>query len=107
MNDNVIVKEYEFDNALTQKLDSLIKNFLRDCHNNYYHTFGYICEHDFQLTNISIYQMINLTISDKIMASYELNKKLNVAHGNGFIFNQINKLTTIKHSSNLSIINIH
>ena len=27
------------------------------------------------------------------MASYDLNEKLTIAHGNGFIFNQINKLT--------------
>ena len=39
------------------------------------------------------------------MASYELNKKLTFARGNGFIFNQIKKLT-IKIYSNLSSINI-
>ena len=40
------------------------------------------------------------------MGIYELNKKLTLARGNGFIFNQINKLT-IKLYSNLSNINIH
>ena len=40
------------------------------------------------------------------MTSYELNKKLTVARGNGFKFNQVNKLT-IKIYSNLSHINIH
>ena len=40
------------------------------------------------------------------MSSYELNKKLTVARENGFLFNQINKLT-IKIYSNLSHINIH
>ena len=40
------------------------------------------------------------------MASYELNKKLTVARGNGFLFNQINKLTR-KIYSNLSNIKIH
>ena len=40
------------------------------------------------------------------MGMYELNKKLTIARGNGFIFNQINKLT-IKSLSNLSHINIH
>ena len=39
------------------------------------------------------------------MKIIELNKKLTVARGNGFIFNQINKLT-IKNYSNLSHINI-
>ena len=37
---------------------------------------------------------------------YELNRKLNIARGKGFIFNQINKLTIINYS-NLSHINIH
>ena len=39
------------------------------------------------------------------MSLYELNKKLTIARENGFIFNQINKLT-IKIYSNLSNINI-
>ena len=37
---------------------------------------------------------------------YELNKRLTIARGNGFIFNQINNLT-INIYSNLSYINIH
>ena len=37
-------------------------------------------------------ETINFTISDKRLGSYELNKKITVARGNGFIFNQINKL---------------
>ena len=40
------------------------------------------------------------------MGMYELNKKLTVACGNGYKYNQINKLT-IKIYSNLSSINIH
>ena len=40
------------------------------------------------------------------MGMYELNKKLTIARGNSFIFNQINKLT-IKILNNLSHINIH
>ena len=39
------------------------------------------------------------------MSLYELNKKLKIARGNAFIFNQINKLT-IKISSSLSNVNI-
>ena len=34
-----------------------------------------------------------MTISGKSMNLYELNKKLTVARQNGFMFNQINKLT--------------
>ena len=35
MNDNqlTIVKEYEFDSPLIQKIDSIIDKCIRDCHN--------------------------------------------------------------------------
>ena len=41
-----LVKEYEFDNPLIQKIDSLIDNSIRDCHNKYkyFHTFDHISE---------------------------------------------------------------
>ena len=45
MNENqlTMVKEYEFDNPLIQKIDSLINNSIRDGHNKYFHTFHHIC----------------------------------------------------------------
>ena len=106
LNENVIVKEYEFDNPLIQKIDSLIDNSLRDCHNKYFHTFDHICEYDIQLTNITNNESVNFTISGKSWYMYALNKKLTIARENGFIFNRINKLT-IKNYSNLSYLNIH
>ena len=48
--------------------------------------------------------MKQLTSQHLIKAWYELNKKLTVARGKGFIFNQINK-PTIKIYSNLPHIN--
>ena len=33
MNENVIVKEYEFDKPVFHKIDSSIDNCTRDCHN--------------------------------------------------------------------------
>ena len=108
MNDNqlTIVKEYEFKNPLIQKIGSLIDNSIRDCHRNYFHTFDHICEYDINFTNITNNESVNFTISDKSMSMYELNKKLTTACENGFLFNQINKLT-VKIYSNLSHINIH
>ena len=106
MNENVIVKEYEFDNPLIQKIDSLIDNLIRDCHKKYFHTFDHIYEYDIQLTNITNKESVNFTTSGKSMGMYELNKKLTIAQENGFIFNRINKLT-IKIYSNLSHIKIH
>ena len=108
MNENqlTIVKEYEFENPLIQNIDSKIDNSIRDCHNKYFHTFDHICEYDLNFTNITNNESVNFTISEKSMGMYELNKKLTIARENGFIFNQINKLT-IKILSNLSYINIH
>ena len=106
MIENVIVKEYEFDISLIQKIDSLIDNSIRVCHNKYFHTFDHLCEYDIQLTNITNNEIVNFTISDKRMGSYEINKKITIARGNAFIFNQIEKLV-IKIYSNRSQKNIH
>ena len=104
--ENVIVKEYEIDNPLIQKIDSIIDNCIRDCHNKYFHTFDHICEYNLNFTNTTNNETVNFLISDKSMGMDELNKKLTIARENGFIFNHINKLT-IKILSNLSHINIH
>ena len=108
MNENqmTIVKEYIFDNPLITKIDSLIDNSIRDCHHKYFHTFDHICEYNLNFTNTSNNELVNFSISDKSMGMFELNEKLAIARGNGFIFNQLNKLT-IKIYSNLSHINIH
>ena len=90
--ENVIVKEYEFDKPLIHKIDSIIDNCIRDCHNKYFHTFDHICEYNLNFTNITNNETVNFLISDKSMGMYELNKKLTIARENGFIFNQIKKL---------------
>ena len=105
MNENVIVKEYEFNNLLIQKIDSLIDSSIRDCHDKYSHTFDHICEYDLNFTNITNNETVNFTLSHKSMGLYELNKKLTVARGNAYIFIQI-KNFEIKIYSNLSNINI-
>ena len=105
MNENVIVKEYEFDKPLIQKVDSIIDECIRDCDDKYFHTFDHICEYKINFTNFSNNEMINLTISDKNMSVYELNKKLGTARQNGFIFNQIKNFKR-KIRKNVSYINI-
>ena len=108
MNENEIyvVREYNFDNPPITKIDSIIDNCIRDCHNKYFHTFDHICEYNLNFTNITNNETVIFLISDKSLGMYELNKKLTIARENGFIFNQINKLT-IKILSNFSHINIH
>ena len=76
MNENqlTIVKEYEFNNPLIQKIDSIIDICIKDCHNKYFHKFDHICEYDLSFTNITNKEIVNFTLSDKSMGLYELNK---------------------------------
>ena len=84
MNENIIVKEYEFDNPLIQNIDSIINKCWRECYNKYFHTFEYICEYNLNFTKPNN-EKVDLTISDKSIGLYELNKKLTVARQNGYI----------------------
>ena len=104
-NELYVVKDYIFDNPLITKIDSIIDNCYRDCHNKYFHTFKYVCISDIKLTNITNNEIINITISDESLGLYELNIKLTIARQRGFILNQINKLT-IKIYSHQRYINI-
>ena len=104
-NEIVSVKQYEFDKALIQKIDSLIDNAI-NCQDKYFHTFDHICEYNLNFTNTSNNETVKLTIFVKNMGMYELNQKLAYARGNGLIFDQRNNLK-VKIYSNLSNINIH
>ena len=108
MNKNqlTVVKNYEFDKPLIQKIDSIIDNGIRDCHKKYFHTFDLLCVYDINFTNNTNNQTVNFAISDKNLNLYEVNKKLTVARQKGFTFNQINK-PTIKIHSNISRRKIH
>ena len=74
-------------------IDSIIDSCLKIVITIFFHIFKYECIYDFELMNITDNEIFNLTISDESMNLYELNKKIKVARHNGFIFNQINKLT--------------
>ena len=106
MNENITVKEYEFDKPLIQKIDSIFESCIRDCHKNCFHTFHHKCVYDINFTDISNIETFNFTNRRKSMSLYKLTKKLTVARQNGFIMNQLIKLA-IKIYSNLSHINIH
>ena len=104
-NELYVVKEYKFDNPLFHKIVYQIDKCFRDCHNSFFHNFKYECIYDIKLTNFTNNEIIKLTISGKSMNLCELNKNLTVGRQNGFMFNQINKLT-IKFCSHLRFINI-
>ena len=82
-NQLTFVKKYKFDKPLIQKIAFSIDKTIRDCHDNYFHTFDHICENDLNFRNIGNNESVNFTISDKCMGMYELNQKLAIARGNG------------------------
>ena len=104
-NEVFFVKKDNIDNPLITEIDSIINSCYRGWHKKYFHNLKYECIYDFELTNIAINEIINLTFRGKNMNWHELNKKLKVAKHNGFIFNQPNKLT-IKFYSPSRFINI-
>ena len=78
-NQLTIVEKYEFYKPLIHKIDSIIDNCYRDCHDKYFHTFKSDCRYDKKPTNITNNEIITLTIFDKNLGLYDLNKKLTVA----------------------------
>ena len=83
-NQLTIAKEYEFNNPLIQKIDSLIDKSIKDCHNKNFQTFDHICEYGLNFTNIGNNESVNFTICEKSVGMYELNKKLTLARERGF-----------------------
>ena len=77
-----IGKEYEFDNPLIQKIDSIIDDCIRDCHYKCFHTFDHVCEDDLNFTNIGNRETVTFRFSHKSMNLFELNQKLAIARGN-------------------------
>ena len=105
-NQLTIVKKYEFNNILLKDIDYIINRSIRDCYNNYFQPIRIEISYNIEFGKISNNEKINLTISDKSLNIFYLNKKLSIARQRGFIFNKINRLT-IKFYNNLSQTNTH
>ena len=85
-NELLVVKAYKFDNPLFHKIYSIIDDCYRDCHNNFFQSFKYVCIYDIKLTNIANNEIIITSISDESMNLFELNKKLTLARQRAFRF---------------------
>ena len=92
-NQLTIVKEYKFDEPAVNKIDSIIDNCFRDCHNKFYHTFKDDCIYEIKLTKITNNEIMNISVCGKSIHQFELNKILALARQQGYRFNQITKLT--------------
>ena len=108
-NQLIVVKEYEFDKTDIHEIDYILDDVIKDCRKKYFHSFEYRIIYDLCFKNISNNEEVNFAVTHRSMEFktefYGLNKKIRNARKNGYIFNQINKLT-IKIYSNLSNINI-
>ena len=78
-----IVKENEYTNPDIEKINSLIDISIKDCYNKFFHTFDHECEYDLNFTNVNNNETLNLTISEKNLMTFELNKKLIKARKQG------------------------
>ena len=110
LNESTVFEEYDFNEPDILEVDNLLDDVIKDCRNKQFHTIEYKLDYDFKFTNNSNDEKVNFTITHRSMEFktefYGWNKKIKNARENGFIFNQINKLT-IKIYGNLSNINIH
>ena len=110
MIESIFVNEFEFDKPDIHEIDYLLDDIMKGCRNNYFHTFEYTLVYDNKFTNIINNEEVNFTITHRSMEFktefYDLNKKNKNARRNGFVFNQVKKLT-IKIYSNLSNIYIY
>ena len=93
MKESVIVKEYQLIKPPIHKIESIIDDCIRDCHNKYFNTFDHLCVYDINLTKITNNEIVDLTIPNKSKNLYELNKRLENARQNGFILEQRKKFT--------------
>ena len=105
LNENFIVKKYEFDKPPIQKIDSIADDCIRDCHHKYFHSFDHTCVYDIIFTEIGNNETVIFTISDKSMASYESKKNNSCSWKWFYIYS--NKQTNKTNYSNLPKINIH
>ena len=64
IDENVIVKEYEFNKPPIQKIDSLTDNPIGDFHDKYFHTFDHILEYHPNFKNIGNNETVQFTIFD-------------------------------------------
>ena len=58
-NQVTIVKKKELVKPLIHKIDSIIDNCYRDCHDKYFHTFKFDCIYDIILKNITNNEILN------------------------------------------------
>ena len=85
-NELTIVKKNVFGKPIVQKRDFLIDNCSRDRRNLYFHTSEYKCVSDYKITQNGIFEIVNLTFSDKSVNMYGFEKNLTNARQKDFTF---------------------
>ena len=74
-----VVKEYKFNKKDIHEIDYILKDVIKDCRINYFHTFEYKLVYNINFTNISNNEEVNFIITHKSnefkTEFYSLNKK--------------------------------
>ena len=79
MNESSIVKEYDFNEPDFYEIDFLLDDIIKNCTNNYFHTFKNKLVYEVKITNNSNNEEVNFTFNLRFTAYktevYGLNKK--------------------------------
>ena len=54
-------KQYEFDNPEFNQIGNMLKDVIKDCKDNYFHTFEYRCEYDMNFENKTSGEVFHFT----------------------------------------------
>ena len=100
---DIVVKEYEVFNPVIDEVKYILNDTINVCTKQFFHSFENRCVYDIKFTNNSKNEELFLTISIGYMELesqfYGSSGKNRNARNNGFIFNQLLKLTTKNYSS--------
>ena len=97
LKESTVVKEFDFIKPDVHEIDSLLDDIFKDCRNKYFREFEYRLVSDIKFINISTNEEVNFTITQRSMQLktefHGLKEKIKNAQRNGFIFNQVFKVT--------------
>ena len=92
-----MVDKFDFNKPDVHEIHFLLDDIIKGCRNKYFHTFDYRLVYDMNFRNSSNNEETSFPITHRSMdfktEFYSFNKKIKNAQSNGFLFNQIIKLT--------------
>ena len=78
LNESTVVKEYDLIKPDIHEIDYLLDGIIKDCRNNYFHTFEYTLIYDIKFTNFSNNEEVNSTITHRSILKLKLNSMVRI-----------------------------